>query len=88
MEEVCTICSVVSWNAEDFFFFSPSMWEEVTVMSYAGKSTNLGHVWLSLSLSFFDGLWTIDRLSILPMTYQRFSPSSFPFPLDGDLDSP
>ena len=41
-----------------------------------------------MALSFFDGLWTIDRLSILPMTYQRFSPSSFPFLLDGDLDSP
>jgi len=32
------------------FFFSPSMWEEVAVMSYAGKSTNLGHVWLFLFL--------------------------------------
>lgn len=60
------------------------MWEEVAVMSYAGKSTNGS----CMALSFFDGLWTIDRLSILPMTYQRFSPSSFPFLLDGDLDSP
>ena len=34
------------------FFFPPSMWEEVAVMSFAGKSTDLGHVWLSLSLSF------------------------------------
>ena len=30
-----------------------------------------------LFLFLFDGLWTIDRLSILPMTYQRFSPSPF-----------
>jgi len=85
MEEVCTICSVGSWNAEDFFFSLPVCGRKLLSCLMRG-SQQMGHVWLFLFLMACGRL--IGYLSILPMTYQRFSPSSFPFLLDGDLDSP
>ena len=73
---VRSFVSVVSWNVEDFFFFLPVCGRKL-LSCLLRESQQIWVMYGFLFLFLFDGLWTIDRLSILPMTYQRSSPSPF-----------
>jgi len=78
---------VVSFHGmrKTFFFFLPVCGRKL--LSCLMRRSQ--QIWVMYGFLFlFDGLWTIDRLSILPMTYQRFSPSPFLLMVMTNLDSP